>query len=489
MKTFFRHLRKLPWYAIAMPASALVFLFWAHAHSADLEAWLRPQTFGAELTPHVESAFQAAFWLAWAWLLDGALHVFLWEGMSRRLKRKAAPSFLRKTVTTVIFALALAGIAIRVFHQPLTGLGLTSATFGLAIGFAQKKLIGDFFSGIAMSVDPSFRLGDWIMVRLPGEDTIYGQVVEMDWRLTWLESRSRTKRIAIPYSLLISSSVTTLYKPLPRQRFEAQLSLEESIPVDRAIRILDAATIGIPGILDDPRPQAVVHDIGLGGIVYSIRYWIGPEVSMEIARHSILAAALTALRKADIATAKAKQDLFLGRYRELPEDAHLSAADLIAEVAIFEGLSAEESEELSGHAQVRHVRAGQPVIQAGEPGSSMYILCEGALEVLLDDGSGGSVHAAWLRPGDFFGEMSLLTGDPRSATVVANMDAVLYEIGRDALEPLLTRNPRIAEEICRIVDDRRAGNAETLDSHAAARSSGWLKGRLIGRMKKFFKMH
>lgn len=488
MKTLLGFLKRLPWIELGAPGAALAILVRSNANSAALQGWLRTQPFGAELAPHAGTAYQVAFWLVGAWLLDGAVRVFAWNLMSRGARRKGVPSFLRKTVTTVIFMLALTGIAIQVFHYPLTGLWATSGAFGLAIGFAQKKLIGDFFAGIAMSVDPAFRLGDWIMVRLPGEDTIYGQVAEMDWRLTWLESRNHAKRIAIPYSLLVSASVTTLYKPVPRQRFEVHLSLEEAIPVDRAIRILEAATAGIPGILDDPRPQVIIHDSDNAGIVYCIRYWIGPDVSMDVARHSVFAAAFTALYKAGVATANDKQEIFVGRFKELGAGGHPTAADMIASTPLFRGLSEEEVRELSALAQLRYVRPGENVVTAGDPGSSMFILCEGALEVFLSGESGEAVRAARLRAGDFFGEMSLLTGDPRSATVAATTEAVLYEIGKESLEPLLMRNHNIAEEICRIVDERRAANIERMEKHAAARSSGWLQGALLGRMRKFFKL-
>ena len=130
------------------------------------------------------------------------------------------------------------------------------------------------------------------------------------------------------------------------------------------------------------------------------------------------------------------------------------------------------------------------MVAAGQPGDSMYIIREGTLDVLLHaDGEHSKV--AHLRSGDFFGEMSLLTGEPRSATVKAVSHAVLYEIGKDALQPVLTRNPHVAERICDVVASRQSKNVDHLDTRAAAAAAGVGGGfgtQLLAKVKKFFSL-
>ena len=118
----------------------------------------------------------------------------------------------------------------------------------------------------------------------------------------------------------------------------------------------------------------------------------------------------------------------------------------------------------------------------------MYIVREGALEVMIRDNSGNNIRARHLRSGDFFGEMKLLTGDTRSATVSASTDAVLYEIGKQALEQFLQNNPNIAEEICQVVTSRRNENADLLGNRPAGVDEdrgGWLGGQLLARIRRF----
>ncbi len=487
---FFRHVRALPWSAVAFPGAALLLLLWANGNVGAFEELLRGSSLTKPIVPLLGALFKSGFWLVWAWLINGAVRVFVWDGLARHFGREAVPRFFRHTVTTVIFLAALGGIANYVFEQAMTGIWATSGALGLVLGFALKSLIADFFSGVALSLDPPFHLGDWIMVRLPGEDPIYGQVVEMHWRLTRIQNRGRSRTVSVPHSMLASASVTNYYKPGGFVRVEAMLWLDQVHGIERLTRILESAVIGLPDILETPRPQVLLHDTNEAGIVFNVRFFVGPAVSIEVAKSCVLAAALTRLEQSGISTANYKRDVAVSRRRESAAwNVAQGIDELILRTPIFATLDRGEAAELASHTKVVEVRGGQTVIQAGETGESMYILREGALEVLITDAKGEKIRARHLRPGDFFGEMSLLTGDVRSATVAASTDAILCEIGKAALEPILRRNPQIADEICRVVAERRSENTGILEGQSAANEddrASWLTRQLLTRMKRFF---
>ena len=487
---FFRHVRALPWRAVMLPSLFLVFIFWLQVSASIFEAIVKKSDFASPLAPLVIPAMKSCLFLGWAWLINGAIKVFVWDGLARHFGHEAIPRFFRHTVASFIFLCAFMGIFTYVFDQSMTGIWATSGALSLVLGFALKSLIADFFSGIALSLDPPFHLGDWITVRLPGEEPILGQVMEMHWRLTRLQDRDRTRIIAIPHSLLASVSVTNLYRPHGYVMLDLKLWLDQRHGIDRLIRILESALIGLPGILENPRAHVILADTNEAGIVFCIRFFTGSQISAEVARSRVLAAALARLEHAGVSTANVKRDAALGRLRE-PEawSAHHGIEALVLRTSIFATLDPDEARELAKHAKLLEVRSGQHVIQAGEPGQSMYIVREGALEVLIPDAHGEHIRARHLNPGDFFGEMSLLTGDARSATVTASTGAVLYEIGKHALEPLLQKNPQIAEQICQIVATRRAENTGLLEGRAADSAldnSTWQFGQLLGRMKRFF---
>jgi CRP-like cAMP-binding protein len=121
----------------------------------------------------------------------------------------------------------------------------------------------------------------------------------------------------------------------------------------------------------------------------------------------------------------------------------------------------------------------------------MFILVEGLVYVFADvAGDGQEMKVAQIVPGQFFGEMSLLTGEARSATITAASDAVAYEIGKDAMAKLLQRRPELAEVLSRIVAERKLRNEEALaeatrEEKEEHRTS--VAGQILGRMRDFFR--
>jgi small-conductance mechanosensitive channel/CRP-like cAMP-binding protein len=491
MSSFARHVRNLPWSAIALPGAVLLVLYWGDAHSRGLAAFLRDSTFPAlqQLAAQVPNVFRVAFWLTWAWLLTGVLEVLVWEGYARHFQRGTIPRFFRHTANVLVFLAAAAGIIHVVFGEPLTALWATSGVLGLVLGFALKSLIADFFSGLALSFDPPFRIGDWVFVRLPVGEPIYGRVTEMHWRLTRIRSRGGSRTIAVPHSLLSEVSITTLYGFHGSHRFEVTMCVDQTVPVERAIRIMESAVVGLPMIRNEPRPEVLVHDTNEAGIIYRIRYWVAPDVSMSKSRHQVLKAILEGLSQAQLGFANTKRDVFYTPMNLDLWDPRRPQASFLLRCPVFSSLSQPEAEELAAKTNVLQVNAGQTVIRRGEPGDSIFMVAEGLLEVMIDAGVSGALKAAHLRPGEFFGEMSLLTGDPRSATVVAASPAVLYEVGRHDLQPLLVRNSRIAEDMCRVVAARRSENVSLIESRAASDATsagGSWASQLLSRVRNFF---
>jgi CRP-like cAMP-binding protein len=109
----------------------------------------------------------------------------------------------------------------------------------------------------------------------------------------------------------------------------------------------------------------------------------------------------------------------------------------------------------------------------------MYIVCRGEVAVLVEGGR----EVARTGEGGYFGEMSLLTGEPRSATVVARGDCTLLEIGADAFKAYVTTHPEVIEALAEVA----AGRRRQLDeSRAAAMSANDAHISLVARMRRFF---
>jgi CRP/FNR family cyclic AMP-dependent transcriptional regulator len=114
----------------------------------------------------------------------------------------------------------------------------------------------------------------------------------------------------------------------------------------------------------------------------------------------------------------------------------MDTANVLAGSRLFQGLQPEDLRGLASRARVREFAAGETVISEGEAGGSAFLIADGVVEV-LHTGAGGTPQViATLSPPEFFGEMSLVDWEPRSATVRAKTAATLIEVTMDDLELL-----------------------------------------------------
>jgi CRP-like cAMP-binding protein len=228
----------------------------------------------------------------------------------------------------------------------------------------------------------------------------------------------------------------------------------------------------------------VLHEIADGAALYLVRFRV-PDYGLEAhCRDAVAGAVLRALQHVGLGVARPARELRLERPRPAP--ARPRRAALLGRIELFRGFSDAERADLETLMRERVFRRGACVVRQGEPGASLFILAEGALDV-VQERDGAETPLGRLVPGDVFGEVSLLTGQPRSATVRAATDAVAFEVDKDHLDPILRRRPELAEGLAAMVASRQARNAER--SRARERpepSDPHGKDDLLRRMKAFF---
>jgi small-conductance mechanosensitive channel/CRP-like cAMP-binding protein len=440
--------------ALAMVAPALM-----HATGEGPAARLR----------HVAAyVMQVGLWLAVAFLVIRLLDVFFWDRVFGRLRGREVPRLLKDSVAIVVLMIAVAGIIGSVFDQSVTGVWATSGALGLVIGLALRSIILDIFSGLAIDVDQSYRIGDYVeLLDRAVTGTIYGRITEINWRTTRIETDDR-RVIVVPNSKMGLTVLGNFSLGNEVARFEIPYTLEFSVPAERALRVLLAgakAAAGRDGLVAEPQPNVVIAGPTAQGIEYRIRFWTRVStVQPNMARHLVNRSVLKHLASAGLSLAVPKLDTFTAPMppRQLEHESAGDRARLLAGVDLFaHSLTAAELARLAGAMTIRSFPAGAGVMHEGESGATMVILAEGLLEARLHR-DGKEVALGRIEPGEFAGEMSLLTGEPRSATIVALTDAVAYEITREHLAELLAERPAIAEAISETVAQRRLNAAARL---------------------------
>jgi small-conductance mechanosensitive channel/CRP-like cAMP-binding protein len=410
---------------------------------------------GMDFRPAFLTAAATLAWLAAAWLAARACDLFLRRAARASGRPAPYPRLLHDLLRAGLFGAAAIGVLLYVLGQEATGLIATSSVLIAVVGFALRNIIGDVFSGIALGIDHPCRIGDWIEVVGVGG----GQVVEINWRATRVVTRDGIS-VVLPNGLLAGQRLVNYSAPDHGFRVVLQVALEPAVPVDRAKRVLLAGALDAARAYPALRPDVLVKDYGESGVLYLVRFWV-PDYGQENAcRDAVASAVLRVLASAGIPIAYPKQDLVVARARPGASQRRPDRAALLGRVDLFQVFDEAERTRLAESMAERCFERGEVVFREGDAGCSLFILAEGALDVTVRHREAGERSIDRLVPGNVFGEMSLLTGQPRSATLAAASDAVAYEIDAADLHPVLRSRPELASALAGLMADRQRRNAE-----------------------------
>jgi uncharacterized membrane protein len=154
-----------------------------------------------------------------------------------------------------------------------------------------------------------------------------------------------------------------------------------------------------------------------------------------------------------------------------------TAESLLAEVSIFQGLDSAERATLAAAVNPVEFPAGTRVFRQGDPGGSLYVVSRGGVEISVDTTTGTRVLLARIERGDFFGEISLLDGQERTADAVATVDTQALEIDRADLEALFRKHPAAALDVLGVIGRRLRAADRLLQSQSSVSPNQEVEGR------------
>jgi len=385
---------------------------------------------------------------------------YIFFDVAFRLRRKTpAPALLRQLVGLLVFGVA-AAILLRVILQvELTGVLATSAVLTVVIGLALQDTLGNLFSGLALHLEKTVQVGD--MVR-SGE--IFGTVEQLTWRAIKLRTMEGNV-LLIPNSVASRERLEVFPRPgRPIARI-LKVGLEYDQPPAPARDALEAAARDLPGIASYPEPIAYVKSFDDFAISYELRFWLEDYAKFLDLDSQIHERVWYRLDRENIRIAYPVIRQFQYKAGDLVVPSRRASIEAaISNVDLFALLSDEARGRVADGAKERRFAAGETVVREGDRGSSMFVVEAGRLGVSAHGSVGQSQRLAVLEPGAAFGEISLLTGDPRTATVRALTEATLVEIDKATLSPILRENPSIVGMLELTMQERRKRAADALEA-------------------------
>lgn len=426
-----------------------------------VQAVLLPYGWGRDWIGYVGTA--ADVFIAW-----GVARIIFWifmKGLSKIKNENDVPPKITQDFALFITFFILMMVVLRVRSDiNLAGLLTTSAAITVVIGLAAQATLSNFFSGLIIQAERPFSIGDWIEF-----DSTEGRVVGISWKSTQLLTRDQVL-IYIPNSVLASSPFSNFSRPTRKKIARIYLGLEYGVPYNKVKEVVRSVTDQHPRILRRPRVRVRLVEFGDFAITYEIRMWHENYSNEPQLKADVRQALWYALRRNDIRIPFPIRDVFHGHIERDHQNETMAAQkenarDLMASVPILQPLTTEEISDLSRNIKIQVYGAGEVIFREGDEGDSMYIIQSGSCEALkIKPESAVEKHLSTMEPGNFFGEISLLTGENRTATVKAVEDTSLIVISKDMFSNVIIANPVISEKIADIVMKRKENKGIPLDT-------------------------
>jgi small-conductance mechanosensitive channel len=464
-------------------AVVLLFIYLLYGFEGGLLSYLRSHVTHRAQPETIISVLKLILLAALAYLIVRALRALLFNLIFRLKRGYEAPTLARNIFSIAAFTIFFLLIFSELFPQVNLGaLFTTSAIFGVILGLALQDTLGNFFAGISLHADRPFQVGDVISV---GQQRLTGVVEGITWRA--VKIRTFQNHIV----LLSNSSVAKeAIEVCPRTNLNARLVYFNTLYTDspaKAIHIVREAVREADNVSQKITPIVRIRNLGESGIEYEIKYWLEDYARYNDTDALVRQRVWYAFRRAGLTFNFPTRTVELERKSRsaITESDQGPLIERLSAVDIFAPLSAEETVTLA-KTSVRHVFApGEVVIRAGDAGSSMFVVHNGRVQVQVNE-NGRARPVAVLNEGDFFGEMALFTGEPRTANVVALEETEVLEIGHAAMKGLFDTNPDLVEALSHIIAERRLGLADRPDGGPVQddESAG-----IIASIRRFFRLN
>lgn len=361
-----------------------------------------------------------------------------------------------------------------------------SAILTLILGLSLQSTLGNLFSGLAIQMQRPFEVGDWIQFDDKREHI--GKIREINWRATTAVTLDDVE-VIIPNSKLAEMPLTNFTKPERWARRSVYFTCPYAAPPKRVQSVVLAAIRGSWGVLETPAPSVVTNAFTERGVEFWLRFFTVEFDKRDGVDGEVRDRVWYSLNRAGIAMPISVHDV---RLRQVSRESDAETAGHEAEsrekllhaVPLFSGLPAASLGQLALASRLVHFMANEAIIRQGDEGSELFVVQSGEVVVSVHGNSGPDTEVVRLGPGAFFGEMSLLAGDRRAATVRTTTDCQLLVIDKPAMAAVFEAAPYLVEVISQIVASRTAATSARLAELPAAVTAE--KESLGSRARRYF---
>ena len=398
--------------------------------------------------------------------------------------RKSGPTEIATLLRTILSIIIYIVAFFIIFQSQYPNVQLAplftgSTIVGIVVGLALQDTLGNLFAGIALQADQPFQVGDVVNVSNRGT----GVVEAVSWRGVKIRT-FQSKVLVISNSVLGKEFIEVAPKNNLNARIVFFSTIYSSSPAKTAQAVREAVR-NAENVSNKVRPVVRIRNLGDSGIEWEIKYWIDIYEKYNDTDALVRQRIWYALKREHIEFSFPTRTVHVEPRPEVPTEAELynSHAESLAKVPVFAPLSEEEVEKLARGSMRRIFAPGEAIVRMGQEGRSMFVVTRGNVKVQITDNNMPKIINR-LTINDFFGEMSLLTGEPRSANVIAEDEVEVLEIRKGALKPIFEANPDLMSSVTEIIEERKV--LLTTRSEAGDGDETYSRKGMLGTIRKFF---
>jgi small-conductance mechanosensitive channel/CRP-like cAMP-binding protein len=408
--------------------------------------------------------------------------LFITADVSARRRHNDFSTIFRDLSTLFAYGVIILVVARMELRFDVAPLLATSALVPAVVGLALQETLGNVFSGLSLQLQKPFEPGDWVRFR----DHL-GRVQGIGWRSTRLVTRA-IEVLDVPNALLAREVIVNYRGDAVGD--DLFVGLAYDAPPNRVKEIMLRVLHHNPQIAKVPAPQIWVVDYGDFAVKYRIRFWMVDYSRQDEVRDEIMTSLWYALRRNGIDIPYPIRTLHVKRggldHRGRRDDRGRDLVAALRRVDFLAELAEDELATLVPNLYEVEYGRGETICREGESGNTFYVVQRGVVEVHARRAGGQQTHVADLEAPAFFGEMSLLTGEPRAATVRAKSDAWLLVVEREGFENLFRSRPSVAEAVSLVLARRRSELQERRAELAATENDERQSRHLLLKMRAIF---
>lgn len=403
------------------------------------------------------------------------------------------PPRIAEDIFVIIAYLAWGLVRLRYAGLDLGSIVATSAMITAVVAFSMQDTLGNILGGLALQLDNSIEIGDWIKV-----DDVVGRVLDIRWRSTLIETRN-WETVVFPNSQLMKAKFQVLGRrsgqPVQLRRW-IWFNVSLNTTPRQVIRAVEESILlaDISNVAKSPAPNCVLMEIDKGVSRYALRYWLSDLAVDDPTDAAVRWHVYTALERAGIHLEVERQNVHYVKENQKYEGVvHQREAQqrvkTLRRVELFEQMTDEELSALAERLKYAQFAKGNIISRQGAIAHWLYIIINGEAEVYLETADGERRSVNLLSKGSFFGEMGMMTGAPRTASVIARTDVECYRLDKEAFAGIMQARPGLAEEMTHILLERRAQLDHVLDQLGEQNSpqeKNSQRMELLVSIKRFF---